>query len=241
MLEPSHPTDSDFGTIYDDLGVEIRRCLDSCERLIQQLRSDDSPRGAATTVGDLRKNVEGALALFALPVKNTIRQGEPKAFAGIIEASYCEIVISLSMRLVALYNVAMEKATEGHESWETLQWAIKQCEPTLGFDPCFSKDWLQAAVTQEIAACNSQATQRDASDLRGQRDTEKGQNKRRPLNERATACLAEFNRRRDRGEQVKMAAHCRDFCKEAGDFASVYRTLKDYSDLWHVPAMKGDK
>ena len=38
-----------------------------------------------------------------------------------------------------------------------------------------------------------------------------------------------------------MAGHCREFCEEAGDCESVYRTLKDYSDLWHKPAKKGTK
>ena len=69
---------------------------------------------------------------------------------------------------------------------------------------------------------------------------EVGQKKKRPLNDRARKCLDAFNRKRDHGDPISMAQHCRDFCKVAGDDESVYRTLKDWSALWHKPR-RGDK
>ena len=79
-----------------------------------------------------------------------------------------------------------------------------------------------------------------AAKTKGQGDTKKGQKKRRALNDRARMCLNSFNRKIDGGGSVTMAQHCREFCKEADDSDSIYRTLKDWSKLWHKPTKKGD-
>jgi hypothetical protein len=99
----------------------------------------------------------------------------------------------------------------------------------------------QTAASVQGQGGGSQLSGPEATRKKGQRDNEKGQKKRRPLNDRACACLNAFNRRCDRGDEVAMAQHCREFCKEVGDTDSVYRTLKDYSDLWHKSARKGTK
>lgn len=76
---------------------------------------------------------------------------------------------------------------------------------------------------------------------RGHGDTKRGQ-KRRRLSDEANSCLAAYNRLVDRGKPPdSMKQHCRDFAEKTGGSAdSLYRTLKDYSDLWHKPKT-GDK
>jgi hypothetical protein len=98
---------------------------------------------------------------------------------------------------------------------------------------------LEAALEKEYArfmATIPAATALPPPAEKGQGDKEKGQKKRRPLNDNATRCLNEFNRRRDSGQTISMAQHCREFAAPTGDSAnSLYRTLKDYRDLWHKP------
>jgi hypothetical protein len=102
-------------------------------------------------------------------------------------------------------------------------------------------DWCRQLAWMLTARLKT--TQQMGSDEKGQGDTKKGQKKprpARPLNDRARKCLAAFNRRRDSGQRVLMAQHCREFAAEERDSGSLYRTLKDWSHLWRKRATKRD-
>lgn len=87
------------------------------------------------------------------------------------------------------------------------------------------------------AALRSQLPGQREPTKKGQGDKKKGQ-KRRPLNDAARACIAAFNRKKNR---PSMRAHCNEYAEEKGDSAeSLYRTIKDYPELWNAKK-KGTK
>ncbi len=120
---------------------------------------------------------------------------------------------------------------------------VPSCQMDFHDDPAPSVSFALRELAKQVEESISQLSGHRASKGRGQRDKEKGQKKSRPpraLNDRARNCLSAFNRRADGGQVISMAQHCREFCKEADDSESVYRTLKDWSHLWHKPK-NGDK
>jgi len=130
------------------------------------------------------------------------------------------------------------------EAWIDREWAAVSRAPAKAGQQLAAADEEPAQLPAAAAVAGAGASQLpDGSKAkgRGQGDKEKGQ-KRRPLNDESRKCLNQYNRLIDAGRAPEsMAQHCRSFAeKNGGSSDSIYRTLKDYSELWHKPG-NGDK
>jgi hypothetical protein len=79
------------------------------------------------------------------------------------------------------------------------------------------------------------------TDTAADKRTRRADNRKRPLNDEARACIRAFKRQQQSDSPVAMKPFCRDYAEEKGcSFDSLYRTITDHPDAWQV-GMVADK